>query len=304
MIYNFLTEDRNIKKLFAKTSFLGLRATLLVLLAVILLICDRQITYFVYVKSVLRSIVSPVQYVVSWPITFLDTAVSDLASKRALLEENAKLRAEELLLQAKVQKLMDLEQENANLRNLVHSAATKERFLVAQLLAVHSSNFNYEITVDRGKADGVYIGQPVADAYGIIGQVIAVAANSSTILLITDVKSSLPVQILRNGLRAIAIGTGDGTSLELIHIPETMDIKKGDLLVSSDIGSRFPQGYPAGVVNRVEKVPGERFLRVLMLPSARINQSRQMLLIWSEQASKSEPAPATKATGKSKLRRK
>lgn len=283
---------------------MGLRATLLVLLAVILLVCDRQITYFVYVKSVLRNIVSPVQYVVSWPITFLDTAVSDLASKRALLEENAKLRAEELLLQAKVQKLMDLEQENANLRNLVHSAATKERFLVAQLLAVHSSNFNYEITVDRGKADGVYIGQPVADAYGIIGQVIAVSANSSTILLITDVKSSLPVQILRNGLRAIAIGTGDGTSLELIHIPETMDIKKGDLLVSSDIGSRFPQGYPAGVVNRVEKVPGERFLRVLMLPSARINQSRQMLLIWSEQASKIEPVPATKITGKSKLRRK
>lgn len=242
---------------------------------------DLHFAFFGTVKSIFIEIIAPLEYTVSWPITSLEELVRNMASKKDLLDENTKLHIQNVLLQAKVQKLVALEQENAELRGLVSAITpTKERFLIAELLAVSTNSVSQEIVLDKGKKDDVYVGQPVLDAHGIMGQVILVSTNTSVVLLVTDAESAIPVQVARNGVRAIAIGAGDGGTLELTGLSETADVKAGDLLVTSGLGSRFPEGYPLGVVVRSERIPGERFLSVIVAPSAHVNQNRQVLLVW------------------------
>lgn len=267
--------------LFLKNTFLGLRAVLLASLAIFLMVADRHLSYFVSVRSVFISMAAPLQHLVNWPVAFLDLVLTDITTKKELLNENAKLRAERLLLQAKIQKLVALEQENAKLRGLITSVApTHDKFLIAELLATNPSNFSQQLILDKGKQAGVYIGQPVLDAYGLVGQVILVGINTSVVLLITDPKSAIPVQVNRNGTRAIALGSGDGSTLELIQIAETEDVQKGDLLVTSDLGARFAPGYPVGQIMNVDRIPGERFLKIAIKPNAHISQNHQVLLIW------------------------
>jgi len=273
------------KVIFSKSPLIGLRTVILILFSVALIICDRYVPSFSIVKGTLENIVTPLQYAVNWPIAVVENFAITMSSKRVLLDENAKLRAEIILLEAKQQKLISLEQENIKLRGLVTSGilAEKEKFLIANLLAVNTNNFNHKVLLDKGTSNGLYIGQPVLDAYGIMGQIIDVSTERSTVLLLTDTKSAIPVKITRNGNRSILIGTGSFNYLELAGVSETFDVKKGDTLVTSDLGSRFPDGYPVGTVTKVERVLGEQFLKVIVSPSARVNQDRQLLLIWPSQ---------------------
>jgi rod shape-determining protein MreC len=275
--------------LFSKNTFLGLRATVLIVLAIFVMMADRHLAYFADIKSVFISLIAPFQRLVNWPITFIDFAMANISSKDELLAENAKLRAQQLLLQAEVQKLVALEHENAKLRGLITAVTpTKDKFVIAQLLAVDTNSFNQQVILDKGKHKDVYIGQPVLDAYGLVGQVILAGLNTSVVLLVTDTKSAIPVQDSRNGTRAIAVGSGDKSNLELIQVSETMDIKEGDLLTTSDLGSHFPAGYPVGQVKKIQHISGERFLKIMVTPSAHINQSRQVLLIWPQKNRKME----------------
>ena len=269
------------KTIFSKNSFLGLRTIGLIFLAILLMVCDRYVPVFSAVKSALLSIVAPIQYVVSKPITVLDSVISNIESNRRLLKENEELRTQQLFLQTRVQKLLMLEQENAKLRGLVNFISPRqERFLIAQLLAINVDDLSQKIVLDKGRQDEIYIGQPVLDAYGLIGQVILTSFNTSVVLMLTDSKSAIPVQVVRNGVRSIVVGTGSASSLELIHVQETVDIKRGDILVTSSLGGRFPDGYPIGIVTKVERGAGEHFMKILVTPSAHINQTRQVLLTW------------------------
>jgi rod shape-determining protein MreC len=253
----------------------------LIILALALLLIDHSTTYFQPVRSTLISLTAPIQYLVSEPISFMEWLGKGLTSKEALLKENETLRAQQLLLEAQVQKLTALEQENEKLRGLVNNDIThQDKFLIAQLLAVNTGSLNQQVVLNKGKSDNVYVGQPVLDAYGLMGQVILTGINTSMVLLITDPKSAIPVQINRNGLRAIATGSNDGNNLELIQVAETADIKTGDLLVTSGLGSRFPEGYPVGTISQINRLPGGKFLKIIMLPTAHINQNREVLLIW------------------------
>lgn len=200
-----------------------------------------------------------------------------------MLKENASLRSELLLAQAKLQQLAFLEQENFRLHALLNAAKQlKTRFLAAQLLGSTAGSLDQQIAVDKGKVEGVYVGQPVIDAYGLFGQVISVGPKVSKILRITDTKSAIPAMIVRNGIQVIAIGTGCNDSLELVNAPETIDIKEGDFLVTSGIGQRFPAGYAVGSVKAIKRISGERFMKVLIMPSARINSSQNVLLLGTD----------------------
>ena len=200
-----------------------------------------------------------------------------------MLKENAELRAEQFILQEKVQRLDFLEQENAELRNLLSSSAQMHlKTLAAQLLEISSGGFNQEATVNKGKHDGLYVGQPVLDAKGILGQIIAVGLGASKVMLLTDSKSAIPAMIVRNGVQVIVIGTGSSDILELANFPETSDVKVGDFLVSSSLGQHFPEGHPVGIVNAVKHAAGERFMQVIITPSAEIGRSRHVLLAWME----------------------
>lgn len=258
---------------------------------------DHQFNYFGRVRSTLSLMVAPMQYLVDRPVEFIRWVETSFTTQQNLLIENAQLRARQLLLYAKLQKVLALERENEQLKALLRSSSNiHEKVTVAQLLAVDLAPYTQQIIIDKGERDGVYVGQPVLDAYGVMGQIIAVGPINSRILLITDPRSAVPVQNNRNGNRAIAVGLGFDDVLELINVPITTDFRKGDFLVTSGLGGHYPPGYPVGVINSVKLSPGERFANVNITPAAHVNQSRQVLLIWPKKVTEptstnDEPTP-------------
>ncbi len=198
------------------------------------------------------------------------------------------------MLQGRSHKMSSLQAENVRLRSLLNSTAIlRDDVLVAELIGVSPDPVRHQVVLNKGSSDGVFIGQPLIDAFGLMGQVIEVGSSHARVLLITDSTHSLPVQINRNGVRAIAEGSGELGVLEIHHVSATTDIREGDLLVSSGLGGRFPVGYPVGEVVSIERDPGLPFTRVLAQPSAQLDRSRHVLLVFT--GDRTEPAVAAPA---------
>ena len=198
-------------------------------------------------------------------------------------EEIKLLEKDLLLLHAKTEKMAALTAENNRLRDLLGSAAKlQDNVVVAELIGVAPDPEKHEVVIDKGATDGVFIGQPLLDAKGLMGQVVDVSRYSSRVLLISDPSHSVPVQVARSNLRLIAQGTGSTNRLELMYVQNTADVGAGDLLISSGLGGRFPVGYPVGVVNKVEHRSGGPFSTVTAIPSALLDRSRHVLLVFTE----------------------
>lgn len=205
-------------------------------------------------------------------------------SREMLFVENERLQSEAQILHGKVQKLVSLTAENVRLRELLSSSTVlQDSVLVAETISVSPNPMHHQILVNKAEVDGVYVGQAVIDAYGLIGQVTEVNSLHAKVILISDARHAIPVQINRNGVRAVAEGTGRIDTLSLPNLVETTDIKAGDLLVSSGLGQRFPVGYPVGVVESVESDPGLPFLNVVLRPSAKLDRVRHVLLVFAGQ---------------------
>jgi rod shape-determining protein MreC len=202
-------------------------------------------------------------------------------SERALRAEIERLRTQQLLLLARLQQFEALEAENERLRKMLGSAArVADRVLAAEVLEVSTEPYTRKLVVNKGSKDGVYVGQPVIDAQGVVGQVTQVAAHQARITLITDPGHAIPVLVNRTGLRAIAFGTGEAERLRVPHLSHEVDIREGDLLVTSGLGGTFPAGYPVAEVIRVIKDPDEAFLDVRARPLALLAMNQRVLLIW------------------------
>jgi len=198
-------------------------------------------------------------------------------------EEIKLLEKDLLLLHAKTEKMAALTAENNRLRDLLGSAAKlQDNVVVAELIGVAPDPEKHEVVIDKGATDGVFIGQPLLDAKGLMGQVVDVSRYSSRVLLISDPSHSVPVQVARSNLRLVAQGTGSTNRLELMYVQNTADVGAGDLLISSGLGGRFPVGYPVGVVNKVEHRSGGPFSTVTAIPSALLDRSRHVLLVFTE----------------------
>ncbi len=257
---------------------------------------DHRLGALESVRSALSVLVYPVQYAVNAPATFGHWIKQSFVTHDSLLAENERLRKEQLLISSKLQKFETLESENERLRRLLESSfKLSDRVVIAELLAVDLQPFRHTVIINKGKREGVFDGQPIVDASGIMGQIVHVAPFSSTVLLITDPTHAIPVQINRNGLRAIAVGTGQSHTLQLEHLPNNADIEKGDLIVSSGLGSRFPAGYPVGIVTDITLDPAEPFAKVMVQPSAKLEQSREVLLVWPHQYSSIHKTPESYA---------
>ncbi len=225
----------------------------------------------------------PVQKLVDAPVRLFSWVSSTIVTQQHLLDDNARLRANELLLEAKLQRLVALQTENQSLHQLLNSSAhVGGETIVAQLLAVDLDPLVQQVILNKGRKDKVYEGQPVLDAYGVMGQVVTVGLYTSRVLLISDPRSAIPVQDSRSGMRAIAVGSGSAGSLSLLHVPDMSDIREGDLLVSSGLGLRFPAGYPVGKVQKLERISGKAFVSVVVTPAARLHKTEQVLLVWPE----------------------
>jgi len=245
------------------------------------MIVDHTNALFHQARSKCSVIVAPLQYTVNLPISMLNWAIHDFSTHQSLVKENSKLRAESLLLNAKLQKQLATEVENRQLHALLQSASrSQEKITEAQLLSVSPDPFVKQVTINNGENRHVFVGQPVLDAGGIMGQVVAVGSLTSRVMLITDSKSAVPVQVSRNGIRAIATGDSSSDLLKLQNVTDTMDVRKGDLLITSGLGQRYPFGYPVGTVVLVKHNADERFADITVSPAAHLNRSRLVLLVW------------------------
>jgi rod shape-determining protein MreC len=191
---------------------------------------------------------------------------------------------QQTLLMARLQKLSSLKVENIRLRELLKSSKkVNENVLIGELLAVDLEPFTRKITINKGSRENIYLGQPLIDANGVMGQTIHVNPFTSTAMLITDPNHAIPVQVNRNGLRAIAIGNGSPDVLEIPYLPNSADIVEGDLLTSSGLGGRFPPDYPVAIVNYVFKDASKPYAVVTATPTAHLETSREVLLVWTEE---------------------
>ncbi len=257
------------------------------------MIVDHDSVVFHRWRNQLSIVVLPIQKVVDFPLRLSHSVFLSLTTQKSLIQENTQLRANQLLLQAEVHRLLVVERENAQLKALLSSTnKVTGKVAAAELLAVDLNPALQQIVIDKGLSDHVYDGQPVLDAYGIVGQVTDAAPNISRVLLLTDTRSAIPVQDMRNGMRAIAMGTGKREALSLLNVEASSAIAVGDLMVTSGLGLRYPMGYPVGVVTRVRVIPGERFLEVIIQPTAHFDHTEQVLLAWPDYAKQGEAVKA------------
>lgn len=261
-----------------------MRLLVLTVLSVALMVVDARFDALKPLRSQLGQVLTPLYWLAERPVRLWESVGQRFSSRDELIAENEKLKAEALLLQRRLQKLATLTEQNVRLRELLNSAAlVDEQVLVGELIGIDPNPFTHRILIDKGEKDGVTLGQPVLDALGLMGQVVEVMPYTARVLLLTDTTHSIPVQVNRNGLRAIAVGTGNPEQLELRHVADTADIKEGDLLVSSGLGQRFPAGYPVATVKEVIHDSGQPFAVVRAVPTARLNRSRYLLLVFSDQ---------------------
>jgi len=255
----------------------------LAVLSLVLVFADFQFHWLRGVRSYLSASAAPLYWVANSPSRLLEWTQENLLRSESMAEENERLKQEAFILKGRMLQMSALVAENGRLRELLNSSAElkSDDVLIAEIIGLSPEPDRHIILVDKGANHDIFLGQPAIDADGLIGQVIEVSARSARILLIADSAHAVPVQVNRNGVRLVAEGTGRLDLLELLHVAPTTDIKTGDLLVTSGLGGRFPVGYPVAKVISVIDDPGTPFLKVTAEPSARLSQSRHVLLVFS-----------------------
>ncbi|MGF1700068.1 rod shape-determining protein MreC [Photobacterium makurazakiensis] len=269
------------KPIFGRGPSLQLRLFLAILLSVGLMLADSRLDAFANVRYLLNSAIAPLQYAANLPRDMLDGVSGQFSSRQRLLVENKALKRDLLVQQSDVLLLEQLKQENQRLRELLGSPFVRdEKKLIAEVMAVDSDPYSHQVMIDKGRIDGVYEGQPVINERGIVGQVSYVGAHNSRVLLLIDPSHAIPVQVVRNDIRVIASGSGQIGQIQLEHVPSSTDIEVGDLLVSSGLGGRYPEGYPVGYITEFSFDNKRPFAQINARPAVQFDRLRYLLLVW------------------------
>jgi rod shape-determining protein MreC len=258
------------------------RVLIAVMLSLALIIADHRFHHLERVRTLLAVLTYPLVLSAGLPTRAASWLQEALVSRDELERRSRELHRENLVLRGRLQQMEALEAENMRLRDLLGSSfKIGDRVLIAELISVDLDPYRQQVLVNKGSSSGVFVGQPVLDARAVMGQVIRVTPGTATVLLITDAAHALPVQVLRNGLRTIAEGTGFVDRLQLPNLPNNADIRRGDLLVTSGLGGHFPPGYPVARVTEVQVEPGKPFATIIATPIAHLERIREVLLVWS-----------------------
>ncbi|QIR13377.1 rod shape-determining protein MreC [Shewanella aestuarii] len=277
------------KPIFVRGISHQFRLTLAIILSVVLFIANDRLEP---VRQSLSSLLSPLQYLANVPGVMLDKAAEALATRNMLAAQNKVLMNQQLLMSERLQRFEHLRQENVRLRALLGSPVHMDsRKVVAEVMEVSSDPYRQLVVLNHGARTGVYVGQPVVDAKGVVGQVVEVNELTSRVLLVSDASHGIPVRVTRNDVRAIANGTGDIDAIELRHVAKSTDIIAGDLLVTSGLGDRFPEGYPVARVMSVSRDDGQSYAVISAQPLAALDRIRYVLLIWPDEPDDTEFVP-------------
>ncbi|MDG1818588.1 MAG: rod shape-determining protein MreC [Porticoccaceae bacterium] len=270
------------RNVFSKTSSSARKFLIVAFIALLFMMVDVFTPWLKPVYSTVDNLVRPLYWFSNIPQRVQEWSSSSVTSRSELESENLRLTKESLIYYGQLQRMSDLAAENLRLRRLLNATElVMDSVLVTEVIGVSANPQRHTLSIDRGSDDGVFVGQPLLDAEGLMGQIITVHNNHSTALLITDSSHALPVQVLRNGVRSIAEGSSDYNLLSLKFVSPTADIKEGDKLVSSGLGGLYPVGYPVGTIISIEQEPGDSFLKISVDPSAEIDRSRHLLLLYT-----------------------
>ncbi len=265
-----------------------------VLASLLMMVVDHRENHLETVRSALSIIVAPLHQIASLPTSSGEWLSDSFRSRQHLLDDNKQLHEQNLKLKGQQQKFKALEVENMRLRDLLDSSfKIGDQILIAELIAIDLDPYKQQVIINRGGNSGVFEGQAVLDADAVLGQVVHVDPFSATVLMITDPSHALPVEVNRNGLRTIAMGTGRTNELELPHLPNNADIQVGDLLITSGLGGHFPPGYPVAEITQVINNPGQPFARILAKPSANLKRTHEVLLVRALTSPTQEPSASS-----------
>jgi rod shape-determining protein MreC len=278
-----VTLSSDSRPIIGRGPLLGARFFFLAIISIAIMVLDHRAGYLDTARLWMSTAVHPLSAFVDAPHSLWNWLTSSFADRNRLRAENAELTEELRLARIKLLQHESLVEENRRLRELrTASAGIGERNLIAEIMHVTVDAFRHRLRINKGAVDGVYEGQPVLDAFGIVGQVDRLEKRSAQIILITDAEHATPVLVNRNGIRTIAMGTGSLTTLSLPFMTVESDIRVGDLLVSSGLDGVFPAGYPVATVSKVERDPTETFATVEAKPLAQLDRDREILLLWPE----------------------
>jgi rod shape-determining protein MreC len=276
------------------------RCVLYSLLALALIIVDKRYDHLGKIRRLLSVVAYPVQVAVASPFEGWHWFRDSVTTRDALRADKDKLESELRLAQFRLQRYEALEAETQRLRALrENTAAVTDRFVIGDVMNVDLDAFRERVLVDKGASDGIYVGQAVLDSGGVFGQVARVGQLTSEVILVSDAAHAIPVQINRNGLRTVAVGTGDTNRLKLPYLPTSADVVAGDLLVTSGLGGGFPAGYPVGTIAEVKRDPAQSLADVEVKPAAALNRSKELEFVWlkpqaAELLPPVKPAPVPK----------
>jgi rod shape-determining protein MreC len=255
------------------------RLIFFVVLSLVLMAIDTRFKYLAEIRQAFSTVIYPLQKLANAPST-LYGRVSEFFFNPNLVEENEQLKHRHLAESGQLQRLQALEAENAQLRKLLQASQRIEgQTAMAEILHVPRDPFNRKVMLDKGSQGGIQPGQVVVDDAGVVGQITRIYPWMSEVTLITDKDHSVPVQVVRNGLRSVVSGTGKEGALELRYVAVNTDIQEGDLLATSGIDGVYPPGLPVAVVSKIERNSTYVFARVTCTPAAGVGHNRQLLIL-------------------------
>ena len=284
VIFSQLNSKHKHSRLFANTTRDSLRFVFVLIVSLVLIVADFHYRCIDRLRLVFSILASPLHYASDYPVRLMHTGKALLLDKQVLMNENDSLHHQHLRLQARLQRFNSIRHENTELKGLLAlSDLSGRRSMGARVLAIDTNSARQLLILNKGKRDRIFSGQPVLDEHGVMGQVIDVGLMTSTVLLISDGMSAVPIRNNRTGETGILVGTNDVNRLSLIHLPKTSAITVGDLLVTSGLGRLYPEGYPVGRVDEVQNTPGDDFIKVHVSPLALLDRTRLVLLMWPDE---------------------
>ena len=287
---------------FQRGPSLVTRLILFSLAALVLLFADARFRYMEDIRGVVGAILYPLQELADVPASIASRVGQYFVLQSTLQRDNAQLTQEAFVNAALLQKQEALLVENENLRELLKLRPRFEPSAqVAEILYRARDPFVRKIVVDKGATDGVKEGAPVIDASGLVGQVHRVYPWASEVALISDREQAIPVQVVRNGLRAVIFGLGYDGALEVRFMPVNADIEKGDLLVTSGIDGAYPSGLPVAFVDSIERNAAYAFARITCRPASGVGSHRQVMMLASADSYPERPVAAERVTRQSAI---
>lgn len=276
-----MDKQKNTQEQFDFHSF-GLKgkAVFFCLLSIALMFMDHRTDLLRLPKYYLEEISHPLSLIAETPSRAFSSLQDWYTEKSALLQRIESLEEKELYLAYETQQMAALTAENKRLRLLLQSSSKLEHTtIIAELINIDSDPYRHIVLLNQGASQGVKENLPVLNNLGIVGQTISVSPSSSKVILLTDPHHSLPIEVNRNGIRGIASGNGKLNEIEISNIAFDDDVKVGDLLVTSGLDERFPQGYPVAIIKQITVDSTGYFAKIVATPTAKLERIREVLIL-------------------------